>query len=249
MKIIIDGKECKAEKGEYILEIAKRNNIKIPTLCYYESLEGLSACRLCIVEIEYRGRRRVVTSCNYPVKSEIEVFTHTDKIVSMRQTLLKLIASKLKDTTPLKELLEEYNVKKIDKFKEDNDNNCIMCGLCVKACEALGSNAIGTAFRGINKKIATPFEEPPENCIGCTSCASVCPTNAIKYKDEDGVRHIWNGKFNLVKCEECGKLYATEAQIKYIEKKTGIKEEHHICEKCKKKINATKFKDVFKYIK
>ena len=248
MKIIIDGKECIAEKGEYILHIAKRNGIYIPTLCYNESFEGLSACRICIVEIEERGKRNIVTSCNYPVNNEIEVFTHSDKIVSMRKTLLMLIASRLKDISLLKELLEEYGVKRNDRFKNIGDDNCIMCGLCVKACDALGSNAIGTAFRGINKKISTPFEEPPENCIGCTSCASICPVGAIKYKDEGGIRFIWNGEFKLVKCEQCGSYYATEKQIKYIEEKTGEKEDIHLCDICKRKLNAKNFREVFKNI-
>ena len=249
MKIIIDGKECIAENGEYILQIAKRNGINIPTLCYSESLKGLSACRICIVEIEERGKRKVVTSCNYPVKSEIKVFTHSDKIISIRKTLLMLILSRLKNASSLKELLNEYEVEKNDRFKNMEEDNCIMCGLCVKACEALGSNAIGTAFRGINKKISTPFEEPPENCIGCTSCASVCPVGVIKYRDEDGIRHIWNGEFKLVKCEQCGSYYATEKQIKYIEEKTGEKEDIHLCDICKKKLNAKNFKEVFKNLK
>ncbi len=249
MKINIDGKECTAEEGEFILQIAKRNGISIPTLCYSESLDGLSACRLCIVEVERSGRRKVVTSCNYPVKNEINVYTHSDKIISMRKTLLMLIASRLIDTTPIKELLDEYEVKKNNRFINNQEDNCIMCGLCVKACEILGSNAIGTAFRGINKKISTPFEEPPQNCIGCTSCASVCPVGAIKYKDEDGIRHIWNGKFKLVKCEQCGSYYATEKQIEYIKEKVGEIENIHLCERCKKKLNANNFKEVFQNIK
>lgn len=247
LNVIIDGKECMAKSGEYIMQIAKKNGINIPGLCHSEAFEGISACRLCIVEIEDRGRRRVVTSCNYPVKKEIKVFTHSDKIINMRKTLLMLIAARMKDTSPLKELLEEYGVEKNERFKIAEDDNCIMCGLCVKACEALGSNAIGTSYRGVSKKITAPFEEPPESCIGCTSCANVCPTGAIKFNDENGIRHIWNGEFKMIKCQICGDYYATEKQIQYVESKTG-EEEKHICEKCKKKETAKNFKEVFKNI-
>ena len=45
-KAIIDGKECTFEKGELLLQVAKRNGIEIPTLCHHEALPGLAACRL-----------------------------------------------------------------------------------------------------------------------------------------------------------------------------------------------------------
>ena len=39
MIIRIDGKECACEKGEFLLAIARRNGITIPTLCHHDSLE------------------------------------------------------------------------------------------------------------------------------------------------------------------------------------------------------------------
>ena len=63
MIIKIDGKECICEKGETLLTIARRNGIFIPTLCHHDSQEeGMGACRLCIVEINERGRKSVVVS-------------------------------------------------------------------------------------------------------------------------------------------------------------------------------------------
>jgi len=71
MKIVtlkIDDREIKTEEGTTILEAAKEAGIEIPTLCYLEGLEPYGACRVCSVEIERRGRSRIVAACCYPVE-------------------------------------------------------------------------------------------------------------------------------------------------------------------------------------
>ncbi|MDI9568421.1 MAG: 2Fe-2S iron-sulfur cluster-binding protein, partial [Bacillota bacterium] len=80
MKITIDGQKYEAQYGEYILDVARRNNIFIPTLCHLEALPGQGNCRLCIVEVLEGKRRRVVVSCSYPVKGEIEVLANSERI-------------------------------------------------------------------------------------------------------------------------------------------------------------------------
>ena len=56
----IDDKEVKVKEGMTILEAAKRAGVEIPTLCYLEGLEPYGACRVCSVEIERRGRVRLL---------------------------------------------------------------------------------------------------------------------------------------------------------------------------------------------
>jgi len=46
-KIIIDGKELPARRGQTILEIANNNGIYIPTLCNFEGLKPQASCRIC----------------------------------------------------------------------------------------------------------------------------------------------------------------------------------------------------------
>ena len=36
IKFTIDGKECQAEEGKYLVDAAKENGVYIPTLCNYE---------------------------------------------------------------------------------------------------------------------------------------------------------------------------------------------------------------------
>lgn len=91
--IVIDGKTCTAEHGEYLWDVAKRNGIEIPALCRSEAFpEHRASCRVCIVEVVARGRSKVVTSCVYPIEGECEVHTNSPKIVQDRKVLMALPA-------------------------------------------------------------------------------------------------------------------------------------------------------------
>ena len=186
MKITIDGQKYEAQYGEYILDVARRNNIFIPTLCHLEALPGQGNCRLCIVEVLEGKRRRVVVSCSYPVKGEIEVLTNSERIRKMRKNIVRLLAAAAPDSDFMKELQKEYGLQGEERFQVTRGEDCILCGLCVRACEELGIYAISTVNRGITKKVSTPFTEPSEVCIGCGACAYVCPTGSIKVKEEGG---------------------------------------------------------------
>ena len=54
--IVIDGKELTFESGETVLEVARRNGIEIPTLCHMKGATPTGACRVCVVEVQGRGR-------------------------------------------------------------------------------------------------------------------------------------------------------------------------------------------------
>ena len=52
MEIIVDGKKYVAENGETILQVARRNGIEIPTLCFLKGVNEPASCRVCVVEVE-----------------------------------------------------------------------------------------------------------------------------------------------------------------------------------------------------
>jgi N-methylhydantoinase B/oxoprolinase/acetone carboxylase alpha subunit len=56
--LVIDGKNVSARAGQTILEVAKENNIEIPTLCHLDGLSDVGACRLCVVEIKGGAKMR-----------------------------------------------------------------------------------------------------------------------------------------------------------------------------------------------
>ena len=251
MKILIDGKQYEAKRGEYILSVCKRNAIYIPTLCHSDALPGQGSCRLCIVEVIERGRAKVVTSCLYPITKEIEVLTKSGKIMSMRKTIVMLLTARAPQNQYMIKLKDEYGIldDEIERFNVDNEERCILCGLCVKACEEVGTNAISTVNRGVTKKISTPYDEPSNSCIGCGSCNFVCPTGAIKIVDSDNARTIWGKTFELLKCEKCGNCFTTKEHFEYTSKKLNEADREMLCEECKNRLVAEKFKDVFENVR
>ena len=217
IEIIIDGITCTCEPGEYLAAIAARNGIHIPTLCASnDALLGRGCCRVCIVEIIEAGRTSVVVSCIYPVKQPIEVFTTSARIIKERGVILALLACLAPDSERIAEMAREYNAPVLKDPEPDTDKSkCILCGLCVEACKTLGAEAISTVGRGVEKKIATPYEEVSAYCIGCASCAFVCPTNSIEVHTTDTSRTIWDREFTIVRCEVCGEVIGTTESLAY----------------------------------
>ena len=159
-----------------------------------------------------------------------------------------LLRGRAPNNETIKRLCEEYQVPDNIRFSGDKDENCILCGLCVRACQELGASAISTVNRGITKKVSTPYDEPSAQCIGCGSCAHVCPTDAVKIEEKDGVRKIWNKEFQLVRCTRCGKPFATKEQLEYNREKLGENHVELLCETCKKKVTAKKFGEIYERV-
>ena len=56
IELSIDGKRVTAEEGATVLEAARAAGIGIPTLCYHPGLPPDGNCRLCLGEIERKGK-------------------------------------------------------------------------------------------------------------------------------------------------------------------------------------------------
>jgi formate dehydrogenase major subunit len=85
--ISFDNIKVFAEPGEILLEVAKRNGIYIPSLCYLKGIDPpKERCGLCIVEIEGEGIKR---ACEYRIEKSIKVYTNTPQIKEIRKQILE----------------------------------------------------------------------------------------------------------------------------------------------------------------
>ncbi len=236
--INIDGRDLQAQEGQTILQVATENGVDIPTLCHHEAIEPYGACRLCIVEITRGRRTRIVTSCLYPVEEGLKVQTNSPRVMQNRKMLVELLLARCSKNKVIRELASQLGIEQPiikPEFLEEED--CMVCGLCVRACEqVVGVSAISLVNRGITKEPASPFLEPARDCIGCGSCFYICPTNAINMEDKGDTRYIYNWKveFKLKKCKVCGNYWAPEKQLEYIRKKWNLPDDFFdICPTCK----------------
>ncbi len=179
LRLKIDDHQIETDEAKTILEAAISADIPIPTLCYHPALEPFGACRLCSVEIEKKGRRKIVTACNYPVEDGLVVRTCSPEVLDIRKMIIELLLARCPGEERIKRLAQEYSVDE-PRFKLDGDS-CILCGLCTRVCEELvGVSAINAISRGVSREVDTPYRDLSEDCVACGSCALICPTNAIK---------------------------------------------------------------------
>jgi len=184
--VTIDDKPIQVEEETSILNAAKELGINIPTLCYNELLEPYAVCRICIVEVVRGKRRRLVTACNYPLREPVAVYTNNERILNLRRMNLELLMAQAPQAEVTQKLAAELGVIRTRFPIAKPDNKCILCGLCIQACEKLvGVAALGFASRGAPREVLTPFEEYSENCILCGACAHFCPTGHIRMTDRE----------------------------------------------------------------
>ena len=239
VSLTINGRVVTAEKGEMLLTVTRREGIDIPALCHHDAVEPFGACRLCMVEItkaEWDGWTNYVTACLYPVEDGLIVQTHSSKVNELRKTNLDLLLARCPNSPEIRQLAAEYGVTQTSFEEVPDADNCILCGLCTRVCERLGFKAISTVGRGHGKQVAAPLKEAPSDCVGCLSCAQVCPTNVIKYTDVDGSRTIWDKPFELIACKECGKHTITVAFADTLSTQRSIPRDYFdTCDDCRRK--------------
>jgi bidirectional [NiFe] hydrogenase diaphorase subunit len=175
----IDKKEVKAKEGMTILEAAQSAGIYIPTLCHHEKLEPYGACRICVVEVDARGRKGLVAACLYPVEPALVVRTRSEKVDKTRKILLEQFLAHAPDAPALQDLAREYGADK-DRFEKES-LFCILCGLCVRYCsEVKKKNAVGFVDRGASREINFVPEIASKECWNCKECFPLCPTSYLQ---------------------------------------------------------------------
>jgi heterodisulfide reductase subunit A len=181
----LNGKTVQGEEGQYILQVAEKYGLDIPTLCHHKALEPAGMCRICTVELFDGRRSRFVTACNYPIWEGMEVQTNSPAVHQGRKLIVELLMARCPTVPLLQKLAKQYEIDQT-RFEPETDT-CILCGLCVRMCEKMGNSAIALTGRGVEMKVDTPFHLQTDVCAACGACASVCPTGHItleKIRDE-----------------------------------------------------------------
>jgi heterodisulfide reductase subunit A len=185
ISLTVNNQHVEVDAGASLLSAAKAAGVGVPTLCYHPVVPAAGACRICVVEITGGGRPGLVASCAYPAQAGLEVQTDSARVRESRRMTLELLLARSPNSTLLKEMAEKYDVEHLPFERGDDD--CIMCGLCVRVCQhVIGQSSLCFSGRGPKREVSTPYEARSEECLGCGACAFICPTGAMDPADYCG---------------------------------------------------------------
>lgn len=201
VNVTLNGVQTSGRPGMTILELARENNIDIPTLCYREELPLSGSCRLCVVEVE--GSRTLVGSCHTPIGEGMVIHTHSPKVLEARKQIIELLLAShsgncyLCDKANICELrqiaadlgvgIPRFTARKRFYQLEDMSpsitrdlTKCILCRRCIRVCEEK-KKLFSMGYRAFDSKVIYGLDQPvdADACENCDACIQVCPTGAL----------------------------------------------------------------------
>jgi bidirectional [NiFe] hydrogenase diaphorase subunit len=200
----INGKDVSGRDDESILDIARENDLHIPTMCHLHGLGDVGACRLCLVEI--KGVNKLQPACVTMVTEGMEIQTESPRLAEYRKMIVEMLFAEgnhicsvcvSNGNCELQELAHIVNMDHVDLiylsplremdashalFTLDR-NRCILCTRCVRVCDEIeGSHTWDLMGCGIQSQVITDLAQPWGTSLTCTSCGKcvqVCPTGAL----------------------------------------------------------------------
>jgi formate dehydrogenase major subunit len=202
IRFFLDGAEVSAAPGETIWQVANREGIEIPHLCWLPK-PGYRAdgnCRACMVEIE--GERVLAAACVRKPAPGMKVQTASERARFSRKLVFELLLADQPSRAAAHDPNSRFwqwadrlgigNSRFPERAPPAPDRShpamavqldaCIECTLCVRACREVQVNdVIGMAARGHREKIVFDFDDPmgASTCVACGECVQACPTGAL----------------------------------------------------------------------
>jgi formate dehydrogenase major subunit len=194
----LNGREVSGRANETILQVARREGIEIPHLCYMDGMDPAGNCRACMVEIN--GERVLAPSCCRNPVNGMEVASDSERAVSAQKMVLELLQSDMPETAYTRDNEVDRWARKLavgkprfaarEQLAADvshpaiavNLDACIQCTRCVRACrDEQVNDVIGLALRGNQAKIVFDMDDPlgASTCVACGECVQACPTGAL----------------------------------------------------------------------
>ena len=249
----LNGHAVTALAGDTILDVAKREGVAVPHLCYSERQGEAGNCRACMVEVE--GERVLAPSCCRQPSDDMVVKTDSERAIKSQKMVLELLKSDVADKShTLNSELDQWAVKLdlgLPRFAEReqpacdlshpaiavNMDACIQCTRCLRACrDEQNNDVIGLAHRGHHASIVFDLADPmaESTCVACGECVEACPTGALMPANEVGLEQA-DRQVDSV-CPYCGvgcqlTYNIKDDKILYVEGRNGPANQGRLCVK------------------
>jgi ferredoxin hydrogenase gamma subunit len=214
MKAHINGQEISFEPEQTILQVARQNDIFIPTLCELHDIDHApGTCRVCLVELRQSegAEAQYVTACDTPLREGWQVLTRTATVQDMRRLQLEMTMADHHQScstcsrTGNCELLAAANSVGLQHVRfhytegwENEDpviagqpivydrSRCIRCQRCVAVCRTV-QNIDALELSGWGNTAGVRLKGGSVDaspCVSCGQCLMVCPTGALSEHDQ-----------------------------------------------------------------
>jgi len=221
--VTIDGQKFQSTFGKTILEIARENDIYIPTMCYLTKVQPIGSCRMCVVEVE--GVDGMILSCQEKATDGSVIHTNNTDIYQERQNIMKLynvnhplecgVCDKSGECD-LQNKTMEFGLEQQAFTARDQHRPvenwghvsydpalCIMCEKCVRvSTEITGDEALKVKFGGYGSTIINTKQE--KNYASLGEAAAVCPVGALVSTDFKYTSNAWELTKIPSACPHCG---------------------------------------------
>ncbi|MFA5232685.1 MAG: [FeFe] hydrogenase, group A [Candidatus Paceibacterota bacterium] len=208
IKVSIDGREISCFKGQTVLEVARKNGLKIPSLCYHPDLKASGSCRLCLVSI--KDRKGFFTACSTKLEDGMVIISDSPEIRKLRKINLEMLLAQHVESCRdcmrsyncrLLALADEYDLD-LSKFDDRKRNypvwqfgpailfkseKCIDCRNCVEICKKQGVGFLEVEDRDSFLEVV-PSKKKNKDCVYCGQCIAHCP--AASFEEVDSIKDV-----------------------------------------------------------
>ncbi|MEJ2854699.1 MULTISPECIES: NADH-quinone oxidoreductase subunit G [unclassified Saccharothrix] len=207
VKLVIDGLEVVAPKGELLIRTAERLGIVVPRFCDHPLLEPAGACRQCLVEVEMGGRPmpKPQASCTMTVADGMVVKTQLTSPVAdkAQQGVMELLLINHPLDCPICDKggecpLQNQALKhgrSDSRFHEHkrtfpkpipistqvllDRERCVLCQRCTRfSAQIAGDPFIELLERGAQQQIGVAEEKPFQSYFSGNTI-QICPVGAL----------------------------------------------------------------------
>lgn len=237
----INNQPVTAQKGETILQAARKAGFYIPTMCYLEKTTPCASCRLCVVETDKTDG--LILSCQTPPTEGLDVTIDSDRLKTERTNIMRLYdvnhplecgvcdksgACDLQNKTlefgvSAQHFSAKDQLRHIEHWGLINydPSLCILCEKCVHVCnEIIGDDAITLQFGGYKSSVI-PKNSDVLDCTFCGECIAVCPVGALVSSEFQYSANAWELSQVPATCVHCSAGCSLSYEVKHTSTSNG----------------------------
>lgn len=226
--ITIDGKKIKTKPDRNLVTVAKENDIFIPSLCYFETLDApLGTCRVCTCNIDGRPG----PACMEKTRDGLEVEVNTDLLKNTRKAIVEMMFSEGNHFCPgceksgncdlqhmgyemgmertrfphlFKDRLIDFNPKRM----VIEHNRCVKCRRCVEEVRTdEGKQVFSFCNRGNETEVGIDYEQEAKlTREQALQAMNLCPTGAILVRGASFTKPFGDRRFDMQSVQKASQV-------------------------------------------